>query len=65
MIFNVQAFGEIEMEPAIRGDVAVDERRQPTPVLRLHRLDMGWIGQHLLQHEGIDVDQADLQQVQG
>ena len=44
--------------------MVIDQRRQTTPVLRRHATSPGRVGQHFLNEERVDVNQADLQQMQ-
>jgi hypothetical protein len=59
-----QSLAHVQLEDAIRVAVTIDERRERAEVIRIQALETGRIGQDLLEHERVDVDQGDLQQVQ-
>ena len=51
------------MEAATRVDVAADERGDAAKVSRIQPVGPGGFGQDLLDHERIDVDEGELQQL--
>lgn len=55
---------EIQEKVLIRCDVQVDEWREPTVIGGRQPLLPGGGGQYLLQHQRINVDHADLQEMQ-
>jgi hypothetical protein len=44
--------------------MAIDERRERAQVLLFHLLELPGLGEHLLDKQGIDIHQADLEQVE-
>ena len=60
---QVEPLLHIEVEGAVRTDVAPNERRQGPEVGRHHARHPARFGQHALQHQRVHVDQAGLQQV--
>ena len=55
---------EVQEEVTIGRDVQVDEWRETAIIGGRQSLLPGGVGQHFLQHQRVDVDHADLQQVQ-
>jgi hypothetical protein len=54
-LLDGQPLLEIQAEPAVGRDVMIDQWSQSPPVLRLHRLLVLRLGQHLLIQQRIDV----------
>jgi hypothetical protein len=52
-----------EKNVQIRVHVAVQKRTQGAQVVGTHRIRPAVLAKHLLDHQGVDVDQADLEQV--
>ena len=55
---------KIEPEAAVGGDMGVDERGDAAQVVRVQPPGPGRFDEHLLDHEGVDVDQRELKQVE-
>lgn len=60
-----QALGQVDFEGPIGVDVVVDQRGEGTEVLRGHAFEPPGLAEDLLEHQGVDVDQAGLEEVQG
>jgi hypothetical protein len=54
---------EVEPEASVGIDVAVDHRRDASPVVRVETAAPSGFGQYLLDHEGVDIDKRQLNQM--
>src|SRR5438105_1545918 len=59
-----QARTEVEIEDSVRIYVAVQKRTERAEILGSHRVGPAILAEHALDHQRVDVDEADLQQVQ-
>ena len=59
-----QALVHIQQEQAIRVDMIVNQGRETPQVLGCHSFCPLWLVQHVLDQDRVDVDQAELEQMQ-
>ena len=53
----------IQLKQTVGVDVAIDQRSQGTIIFRLQPIKQLLIRQDALNHQGVDVDQGDLEEV--
>jgi len=59
-----QSFSKVQGKRSVRVYVGVDQWRQAAEIVRRHARQPSRLRQHALEHESVDVHQADLEQMQ-